>query len=300
MSPEQNQAVSPQAEQAGKKRLRIPKQTDPLGKFVRTGEGILVFAFNLAMLIVPIFSNALTPEQAVKWAGIVNGVAVVSRTGLKMVSVFEGVTGTTPADVVSKPVADDIDQLATAIAQNLPKDLATTPSIDQVGSQLEEVKGLLAALASDAGVSGGAAAALVQVAEAGSPPPAAAPPVQTVVSDDEELATPPTDAEIAGSLTATPAQQPTGAGQGATSAPVSVANAASAPASELLPSDDEELASPPTEADATAGAAASPEQVLGADGGQLAAAGASGQPPAGPVTGAIANQGVTNGGGQSA
>jgi hypothetical protein len=279
MSPELSQAVSAQGEQTEKKKPLIPKKTDPLGKFVRTGEGILVFAFNLAMLIVPIVSKALTPEQAVKWAGIVNGVAVISRTGLKIVSVVEGVTGTAPANVVSKPVADDIDQLATAIAQNLPKDLAATPSIDQVGSQLEEVKGLLASLASDAGVRGGAAAALVQAAEAGSPPPVVAPALQSLVSDDEELATPPTDAEIASSLTATPAQQPAEAGQDAISAPASAATPASAPPSELLPSDDEELASAPTDA----------------DGAEFASGAVA---PAVPVTAAIGNPSVTNGGGQ--
>jgi hypothetical protein len=77
----------------------IPKTTVPLAKFIRTGEGVLVFAFNLTMLIVPIVSNALTPEDAVKWAGIVNGVAVICRTGLKVVSVMQGVTGIEPAQI---------------------------------------------------------------------------------------------------------------------------------------------------------------------------------------------------------
>jgi hypothetical protein len=77
----------------------IPKTTVPLAKFIRTGEGVLVFAFNLTMLIVPIVSNALTPEDAVKWAGIVNGVVVICRTGLKVVSVMQGVTGIEPAQI---------------------------------------------------------------------------------------------------------------------------------------------------------------------------------------------------------
>ena len=64
----------------------IPKTTDPLAKFIRTGEGILVFAFNLALLIVPLVSNALTPAQSAKWATIIDGIAVISRTGLKMVA----------------------------------------------------------------------------------------------------------------------------------------------------------------------------------------------------------------------
>ena len=77
----------------------IPEKTTPLTKFVRTGEGVLVFAFNLTMLIVPIVSNSLSPEDAVKWAGIVNGVAVICRTGLKVVAEFSKTTGIQPQSV---------------------------------------------------------------------------------------------------------------------------------------------------------------------------------------------------------
>lgn len=67
----------------------IPKTTTPMVKFVRTGEGMLVVAFNIALLVVPIISSALTPAQAVKWAAVINGVAVVARTGLKMTSLVQ-------------------------------------------------------------------------------------------------------------------------------------------------------------------------------------------------------------------
>jgi len=77
----------------------IPEKTTPLTKFIRTGEGVLVFAFNLTMLIVPIVSNSLSPEDAVKWAGIVNGVAVICRTGLKVVAEFSKTTGIQPQPV---------------------------------------------------------------------------------------------------------------------------------------------------------------------------------------------------------
>jgi hypothetical protein len=87
----------------------IPKKTTPLTKFIRTGEGVLVFAFNLTMLIVPIVSNALSPEDAVKWAGIVNGVAVISRTGLKVVAEVSKATGIEP-----QPIGNLSGQVITA------------------------------------------------------------------------------------------------------------------------------------------------------------------------------------------
>jgi hypothetical protein len=87
----------------------IPQKTTPLTKFIRTGEGVLVFAFNLTMLIVPIVSNSLSPEDAVKWAGIVNGVAVICRTGLKVVAEVSKATGIQP-----QPVGDLSAAVATA------------------------------------------------------------------------------------------------------------------------------------------------------------------------------------------
>ena len=81
----------------------VPKTTNPLSKFIRTGEGILVFAFNLVLLIVPIVSNALTAEQSAKWAAIIDGIAVVSRTGLKAVATVQGVTGIAPEQIGTFP-----------------------------------------------------------------------------------------------------------------------------------------------------------------------------------------------------
>jgi hypothetical protein len=75
----------------------VPKRTDPMTKFIRTGEGILVFAFNIALVVVPIVSNALTPAESAKWATIIDGIAVISRTGLKMVASAQAGKPTAPA-----------------------------------------------------------------------------------------------------------------------------------------------------------------------------------------------------------
>ena len=94
----------------------IPKQTDPLGKFIRTGEGWLVFAFNLALLIVPIVTSSLSPATAVEWAAILNGVTVVARSGLKIAAVVG-----TPPSPVSQKTTSEIDAIAEELAQQLPE-----------------------------------------------------------------------------------------------------------------------------------------------------------------------------------
>ena len=79
----------------------IPKTTTSMVKFVRTGEGLLVVAFNIALLVVPIISSALTPAQAVKWAAVINGVTVVARTGLKMTSLVQSGAAAAPDGVIA-------------------------------------------------------------------------------------------------------------------------------------------------------------------------------------------------------
>jgi hypothetical protein len=120
-----------------KRQPLVPRTTDPLTKFIRTGEGVLVFAFNLAMVLVPIVSDALTPQEAVKWAAIVNAVTVVSRTGLKIVSLAKGITTVAPQQL-NPNVTVDVQQLAAELAKQLPADLRGKVSMDGIAGQVEQ------------------------------------------------------------------------------------------------------------------------------------------------------------------
>ena len=109
----------------------IPEKTTPLTKFIRTGEGVLVFAFNLTMLIVPIVSNSLSPEDAVKWAGIVNGVAVICRTGLKVVAEVSKTTGIQPQPIGDLPQQRIARGMAEVITGPTEPVVVTGPSDDE-------------------------------------------------------------------------------------------------------------------------------------------------------------------------
>src|SRR4249920_3264238 len=91
----------------------IPKTTTSMVKFIRTGEGLLVVAFNIALLVVPIVSSSLTPAQAVKWAAVINGVAVVARTGLKMTALVRAGAGAAP-EAATAAASDALDGATTA------------------------------------------------------------------------------------------------------------------------------------------------------------------------------------------
>jgi len=120
----------------------IPKTTTSMVKFIRTGEGLLVVAFNIALLVVPIISSALTPAQAVKWAAVINGVAVVARTGLKMTSLVQtgAGAGASAAAVLSAPEG------ATAAAGGAPEGITAAPidagHIDDLVSDSDELASL--------------------------------------------------------------------------------------------------------------------------------------------------------------
>ena len=107
-----------------------------------------MFAFNLAMVIVPIVSNALTPQEAVKWAAIINGITVASRTGLKIVSLTTGATGVAPQQF-NPNVTVDVKQLATELAKQLPADLGGKASPDQLVGQVEQDAPIVKRLVTD-------------------------------------------------------------------------------------------------------------------------------------------------------
>jgi hypothetical protein len=144
----------------------ISKQTDPMAKFIRTGEGVLVFGFNVALLVVPIVSSSLTAAQSAKWATIIDSIAVISRTGLKMV-----------ASARPKPTA-----AAAALG------VASPPAYSLIGAAA--AAGAPAATAPR--MAGTPGPALPQVAAALAPDVSA---IGQLVADAEEFADPPSAAE---------------------------------------------------------------------------------------------------------
>jgi hypothetical protein len=57
----------------------VPHWTVPQAKLIRTLEGWLVVAFNLAMVVVPIVSSALPAATAAKLAAGVTAATVIAR-----------------------------------------------------------------------------------------------------------------------------------------------------------------------------------------------------------------------------
>lgn len=97
----------------------IPKLSTPLAKLIRTGEGVLLYLFNLAAAAAVIV-NDVAPAVAVKYAAIFNAVAFASRTVLKVVATTQPLVGgppiAPPPAIVSTvdQVLADIDAAAAA------------------------------------------------------------------------------------------------------------------------------------------------------------------------------------------
>jgi hypothetical protein len=123
-------------------------------KFIRTGEGVLVFVFNIALLVVPIVSNGLTAAESAKWATIIDGVAVISRTGLKIVASAQSAKPAATT-VLPAPVADEVAAAPPAALTNgappadgagVPAQVSevVTPQVAAVGTDIADMGQLVA------------------------------------------------------------------------------------------------------------------------------------------------------------
>lgn len=92
----------------------IPKFSAPLTKLIRTGEGIVLFAFNVATLVLATVGD-VAPSVAVKYAAIFNAVAFGSRQALKAVAVLQPSVGTPiPVQLGTHSEADILAEIQAA------------------------------------------------------------------------------------------------------------------------------------------------------------------------------------------
>lgn len=79
----------------------VPKISAPLAKSIRTGEGILVYASNVALGLLGALPNGLTWKQSALFATILNGLHVVSRSMLKITAINKGLGIDAPIPVAT-------------------------------------------------------------------------------------------------------------------------------------------------------------------------------------------------------
>lgn len=65
----------------------VPQLSEPLAKSIRTGEGLLVYASNLALALAAALPSGLSWTHTALYLTILNSLHVVSRTGLKVAAV---------------------------------------------------------------------------------------------------------------------------------------------------------------------------------------------------------------------
>lgn len=80
----------------------IPQTTSPLTKSIRTLEGWLVIAANVALVVIPIVTNSLPPELAAKLVAGLDAIYALSRG---IVKAF-GTSAAPAASVAAEPIPD--------------------------------------------------------------------------------------------------------------------------------------------------------------------------------------------------
>lgn len=69
----------------------FPKFSAPLNKSIRTGEGLLVYATNIALTVAAILPHGLSWTHSALYLTILNGVHVISRSSLKIAAVNKAI-----------------------------------------------------------------------------------------------------------------------------------------------------------------------------------------------------------------
>lgn len=120
------------------------QETTPLKRLVATGEGVLIFGSNLALLLVPIFTSSLSATAAARDAVILNGITIGSRSLLKGVAAFSGASGVAPEQIgaVDPETLSDSQKSANPSVIDIPPapaPVAPTPVAQTTGQQAADV-----------------------------------------------------------------------------------------------------------------------------------------------------------------
>jgi hypothetical protein len=121
--------------------MQVPKLTGPMVKLVRTGEGVLVFGANAAIIVATAITQNLSPVNGVKYAVILNSVTVISRSILKAVSATQGLTGVTP-EQFNPQALPDLQTLVDAVSKQVRDDLAGASAGTVAGQAAEDIPDL--------------------------------------------------------------------------------------------------------------------------------------------------------------
>lgn len=70
--------------------MTIPQLSEPLAKSIRTGEGLLIYATNVALVVIAALPSSLSWTHAALFLTIVNSVHAVNRTVLKVTALQKG------------------------------------------------------------------------------------------------------------------------------------------------------------------------------------------------------------------
>ena len=86
----------------------------PLSKSIRTGEGILVYASNIGLSLAAALPHGLSWTHAGLYLTVINGLHIVSRAGLKISAINNGlgIQGSVPDISKSVPVGSVFTEIA--------------------------------------------------------------------------------------------------------------------------------------------------------------------------------------------
>lgn len=129
----------------------IPKLSAPLTKLIRTLEGIVWVAANIALIVAPIVSSHVSPADSIQWGSIMNTVVIVARFGLKGLAIAKGFGLPAPAELLSVGTLTKVEGVAGQVAGDVASDVSKGASTAEVLAQIEAAGAAAAAIQSEPG-----------------------------------------------------------------------------------------------------------------------------------------------------
>jgi hypothetical protein len=130
----------------------IPKYSAPLTKLIRTLEGLIWLAANIALVVAPIVSQSVSPADSIQWGAIMNSVMFVARTALKALALGKPLGLPAPAQFLSSSTLTNVSGVLGQVAGNLASDVSKGATVDEVLAQIDAAEQAAAVLQSKPGI----------------------------------------------------------------------------------------------------------------------------------------------------
>lgn len=115
--------------------LKVPRLTNPEAKLIRTLEGVVWVASNVALVVAPIVTSHVSPADSVQWGSIMNTVVFASRQALKGLVIAKA-AGLPASSLLGAAALAKVEADASTVAGQVAGDISKGTTVKEVSEQV--------------------------------------------------------------------------------------------------------------------------------------------------------------------